>query len=137
VPIVTVIDMELTKSPTQAARNFHKVDWDSFHKTLEGKPDKHESPTYINSPTVLNRICDKLTSAIQETIEAEVPTTEICTRSKCWWSKELTLLRKAMEKLGHNAYKARHWLDHPVHIEHTEACKKYNKTIQHAKQHHW
>src|SRR5258708_23979610 len=129
--------MELTRSPTQHARNFREVDWKSFRKTLEKKLDKIESPSCINSPLTLNRVCDKLTRAIQENIEYEVPTTEICIKSKRWWSKELTLLRREVSKLSRKTYKHRNWPGHPSHAEHKEALKKYNKDILYAKQHHW
>ena len=136
-PIVTVLDVELTKVPTQAARNFRDVDWEDFRKTLEGKMAELGLPTRITTRSALNRTCEKLTQALQETIDGEVPRTNICTRSKRWWSKELTILRKEAEKLGRRAYEFRYRPEHPSHTEHTAARKAYGKTIQYSKQHHW
>lgn len=137
VPIVTVLDLELTKAPTQIARNFREVDWTKFCETLEGSLTKQGAPKYINNTHDFNRACGKLTQAIQDAINDEVPQTEINARSKRWWSKELTLLRRETEKLGRSAYRSRWWPNHPIHEEHATLRKKYNKTIQYSKQHHW
>ena len=100
IPIVTVIDVELTKAPTRIARNFKDVDWEKFCKLLDEKLLEMGSLKHIGSNFSLNRTCNKLTQILQDTIKKEVPRTKICVRSKCWWSKELTLLRRAVEKLG-------------------------------------
>ena len=136
IPLVTVIDLELTKAPTQHASNFREVDWDKFYKKLEGKLDEMPSPTHINTPEHLGQVCNELTKRIQDTIATEVPTTELLTRSKRWWTKELTLLRKKANKLGRKSFELRSRPDHPVHGEHTKVKKKYDKTIQYSKQHH-
>ena len=137
VPIVTVIDVELTKAPTQAARNFRDVDWKKFRTTLESKVAALGAPRHNSSSASLHRTCDKLTRAIQETIEKEVPRTRICARSKRWWSKELTQMRKETEKLGRQAYKLRDWPTHSIHEQRLAASKAYDKTIQYSKRHHW
>ena len=137
IPIITVIDLELTRMPAQIARNFRDVDWEKFRSRLEEKIARIGLSNHINSRSALNHSCEKLTRVIQETIGEEVPHTNICARSKRWWSKELKMLRKEREKLGRKAYKRKNWPDHPVHDEYAAAGKKYNKTIQYSKQHHW
>ena len=137
VPIVTVLDVELTKAPTQIARNFREVDWEKFRKVLEERLSKLGSLKHIGSPYSLNRNCDKLTRALQDTIEEEVPRTNICARSKRWWSKELTLTRREVGKLGRTAYKLKCRKNHPIHEELATARKRYNQSIEYAKKHHW
>ena len=137
IPIITVIDVELTKAPDRIARNFKDVDWEKFHKTLEEKLSELGIPRHIGSSFSLDRTCNKLTSALQNTIEEEVPRTNICVRSKRWWSKELTLMRRGVEKLGRTAYKLKYRTNHAIHEEHATARKKYDQSIQYAKKHHW
>ena len=137
VPIVTVLDMKLTKAPSQIARNFRDVDWTKFRTTLEGELAKQGVPKNIKTLRELNHTCEKLTQALQDTINDEVPCTDINARSKRWWSKELTLLRRETEKLGRKAYKLRRWPEHPIHKEHMTLRKSYDKNIQYSKQHHW
>ena len=81
VPIVTVLDLKLMKAPTQLARNFREVDWMNFCTMLEEKLAEQGVPKNITTPHVLNLTCEKLTKALQDTIEEEVPRTEINTRS--------------------------------------------------------
>jgi exonuclease III len=71
-PIITEVDLELTKAPVQTARNFRDIDWESFHKTLKEKLEKLEPPTRITTLATFNFKCEKLTHALQETIEKEV-----------------------------------------------------------------
>src|SRR6266702_1713140 len=137
IPIVTMLDLELTKAPTLPPRNFREVDWTSFHKMLEEKFAKMGIPNYITSPSMLNNECERLTCALQETIGTQVPITNISVKLKRWWTKELTMLHRETNKLGRLVYKIKNWPDHPIHAELTAARKKYSKTIQYSKQHHW
>ena len=54
IPIVMVIDVELTKAPTQIARNYRDVDWEKFHKLLKEKLSTMGLPRHIGSPFSLN-----------------------------------------------------------------------------------
>lgn len=137
VPIITVIDINMMKAPTQIARNFKDIDWETFRDILKEKTDKLGLPGCIRSQHALNHACEKLTRALQDTIDEKVLHTEIGVKSKRWWSKELTTLHKATEKLGRKAYKLKQWPNHPVHNEHRTLCKNYGRTIQYSKQHHW
>jgi hypothetical protein len=72
-PIIMVIDVELTKAPTQIARNFRDVDWKKFHEMLEGKVASLGLPNCITTHSTLNCACEKLTHSIQETKETDIP----------------------------------------------------------------
>jgi len=78
-----------------------------------------------------------LTSAIQNVIQEQVPITVITPKSKQWWTKELTFLRKCSNKLGRQAYKRKIDLEHLVHTKHKEAAKKYARMLKSTKQQHW
>ena len=60
-PIMTVIDMELTKAPTQVTRNFKDIDWKIFCKMLGEKLDGLGPLNYIKTLNTLNHTCEKLT----------------------------------------------------------------------------
>ncbi|KAH9165649.1 hypothetical protein EDB89DRAFT_1835365, partial [Lactarius sanguifluus] len=124
-PIVTTLDLELTKAPTKTLRNFKEVDWTSFSETLKNKINNMGLPTHIQTQNFLNCECDNLTKVIQDMIESVVPITVINAKSKCWWSKELKLLRREVDRTGRKAFKYRSWPDHPIHAEYKNACKKY------------
>jgi hypothetical protein len=74
---------------------------------------------------------------IQKVIEDQVPKTRITTKSKRWWTKELTQLRRQADKLGRQAYRRQSEPEHEIHAKHKEAVKRYDKTLSYTKKQHW
>ena len=66
-----------------------------------------------------------------------MPCAELMPKSKRWWTKELTQLQKAVNKLGRQVYKRRADPDHVIHAEHKEAAKRYDQELNHTKKQHW
>ncbi|KAH9064434.1 hypothetical protein EDB87DRAFT_1551013, partial [Lactarius vividus] len=124
-PIVTVLDLDLSKAPPKTTRNFKEVDWKRFTNMLKSKLDNLGLPSLIHTQAFLNRECVNLTKAIQDTINLEVPITDINAKSKRWWSKELKLLRRETNKLGRKAFEHRDWPEHHLHADLLKARKKY------------
>jgi hypothetical protein len=83
----------------------------------------------ITTQRQLDRSCKVLMEVIQDTIREQVPVARITSKTKRWWTKELTQLRRIVGKLGRQAYKRRDNLAHPIHQEHKEAVKRYDKTL--------
>ena len=133
-PIVMQLNLKIELTPLSATCNFQEIDWEKFRTTLETQLIKLGTPTVIKNQQQLNAHCDKLTTAIQTTIEAEVPITTICPKSKRWWTKELTQLCRCMNKLGRISYKYRNDPSHPVHLEHKESTKTYSCMLENTKQ---
>ena len=88
-PIVTNLDLSLAKTPTKCIANFRNVDWDEFRRTLEGRLREFGLPTFITNQGQLDEECNRLTTALQSTIQEVVPTTELGPMSRRWWMKEL------------------------------------------------
>ena len=137
IPILTLLDLNLTRIAAAPPRNFRNVDWESFVKTLTAKLDEGDHPTRIRSPEEVEPACRKLTKALQETINVEVPTTEIRIKAKKWWTKELTKLRQEANKKGRKASKYKGWPEHHSHGERKKANKLFHKTLEHTKRQHW
>ena len=76
-------------------------------------------------------------TAIQHTIQEQVPVTKITPKSKWWWTKELTILWKKANKLGRQSFKWKADHEHVIHTEHAEASKKYISMLKNTKQQHW
>jgi len=136
-PILTELDLELGTIEAVAMLNFRNVNWDEFRKELVKQLEKAPAPTRITTQMQLDTRCEELTDALQETIRAEVTATETTTKSKRWWTKELTQLRAQANKLGRTSYKLRHMPEHRVHSEHKEAKSRYHKAMKFTKQQHW
>lgn len=136
-PIVTDLDLSIAKAPTKKYANFRNVDWDKFRQTLEEQLQGFGIPRAIRDQGELDRECSRLTTALQSTINAVVPVTDLGPMSKRWWTKELTDLRRKANKVGREASKYRDNPDHPLHAASDKAKKAYNKAIEHNKKHHW
>lgn len=66
-----------------------------------------------------------------------VPITRISAKSKHWWTKELTTLRRQADKLEQKASKLSHLPYHHLHTEHTAVVKLYHTTLKYTKKQHW
>ena len=136
-PILTTLDLNLTKIPTTPTRNFRNVDWESFEKTLTTKLDRMGPPSRIRTPREIENACRMLTEALQETIEEEVTTSEIGIKAKRWWTKDLTKLRHEANRKGRRASKYKEWPEHHTHKERKEANKTFHKALESTKRQHW
>ena len=136
-PIITTIDLSLARAPSNPPRNFRDVDWEEFQKALSTRLEKIGAPTRIHTSVELDTACQKLTEAIQETIDGEVPRIDPKIRAKRWWTKELTKLRQEANRKGRKASKYRDWPEHRSHAERKEANKTFHKTLECTKRQHW
>jgi hypothetical protein len=136
-PIVTELDLAVTKTPTTSIANFREVDWAKFRDVLSEKVTGLGEAIAITSQEALTAECDKLTKVIQETIASEVHTVELGPRAKRWWTKELTQMCRNANKLGRESHKLRRNPTHQVHGEYAEARRNYEREIEYCKRHHW
>ncbi len=128
-PILTKLDLATPTVEESAMHNFREVDWELFKKGLERRLGRLERAGKIHSQVHLNEVCCELTKAIQEMITETVPVTCICTRSKRWWTKELTQLQRNTNRLGRQSSKLSKYPYHMKHAEHADAVKLYRNTL--------
>jgi len=136
-PIIMELDLDADTVEETIMPNYRDVNWDEFGKTLSKQLDKLPAPKPLINQRQMDNACLALTGAIQEAIGLEVPITEITPKSKRWWTKELTHLRKQVNKLGKKSYKLRANKVHEIHETHAKAARKYDKTLKNTKQQHW
>ena len=136
-PILTVLDLIIKHAPTKIVTNFRDVDWEKFRTGLRGELTKLGLPQPIRNQTCLDEECAKLTKALQDTIDSEVPSSEISPKSKRWWTKELTDLRRKANRLGRKVSKLGNRSNGQVQAEYEEAKRKYASEIEKNKRHHW
>ena len=122
-PIITEMNLEITVAGRAQTRNFRDVSWKEFREKLAEKTSKWGVPNFIKTQSELNRMCGKLTNAIQEMIAETVPMTQIGPHAKRWWSKELTELRQEMLQTRRKASKMRHKVENP-HWEHFREVRR-------------
>jgi ribonuclease HI/exonuclease III len=136
-PILTELSLPMVTAPEESYANFREVDWESFHQVLEGQLSILPPAQAIETQSQLDLSCEQLTEAIQKTIQEQVPVTVITPKSKRWWTKELSQLRKNANKLGRKAHGLRSEEAHTIHAEYAKAAKRYDSILKSTKKQHW
>jgi len=136
-PILTELNLKADIASEEEIHNFREVDWDKFCKELSTQLDKLLLPTPIVNQRQLDTACDNLTTAIQRTIIKQVLVLIILPKSKRWWTKELTQLRRLANKLGRQSYNRRQDPRYIIHGKHTVAVKNYCRVLKQTKRQHW
>ena len=136
-PILTKLNLATPLMEENITHNFRDVDWDNFNKELKRLLEATSPVTPITSQRQLNSACETLTKALQDTIAKVIPINRICSKSKRWWTRELTMLRQQADKLGRKASKLKQFPFHYLHAEHAAAVKLYHNTLENTKRQHW
>ena len=136
-PIETRFDLPQARIPPDPSRNFRDVNWDDFRRTLTEKIELSPIPPQIQDAEQLNELASNLTSAIQETISEEIKCSKPRPDAKRWWNRELTLMRKELNRLRATSYKFRALIHHPSHSELRRKSRQYGNEILIAKRKHW
>jgi ribonuclease HI len=136
-PILTTLDLAVAHAPIKVIENFREVDWEKFRADLAAELTQLGPPQPIRNQSSLDRECSKLTQAMQSTITGQVPTSEICPKSKRWWTKELTALRRTANRLGRRVSKLKGRLGDPLYAEYENAKREYAREIERNKRQHW
>jgi exonuclease III len=89
-PIRTELNLEANVIEEKPTPNFREVSWEDFWEKLATRLATMQPAERINNQRQLNRSCRNLTETIQKVIEDQAPKTRITTKSKRWWTKELT-----------------------------------------------
>ena len=120
IPIVTKLDITLNRMQEMATKNFRNVNWEKFREHLQNKLATFGIPTTIKDQVSLNKECKRLTTVLQESIDTMVPTSDVCPKSKRWWTKEIRELRSKFRKTGRKMGRYEGQLEHPKHMEYKE-----------------
>ena len=136
-PIITNIDLDVELTPKKEISNFRDVDWDKFREKLGERINTWGVPNFIKSQKMLDKECDRLTNALQETIDEVVPNIILGPQAKRWWTRELTNLRKTMIRNRRKASKARGKRDNTAWDQFKEARREFGRELEKTKKNHW
>jgi ribonuclease HI len=136
-PIISILDITPAMGEDGLRRNFRGTDWEEFRKCLEGELDGVPAPETYLTVADLNQAILCLDQAIANAIEKYTLFARPCPHSKRWWTKELSKMKKAKDKLARQSY--RKWAEpqHHVHKEARLARNAYALQIRKAKAEHW
>jgi hypothetical protein len=99
-PILTTLDVATEQAPQRETRNFKRVDWEKFRTTLKQKWLEWQWPTKPRDQDSFEDVRRRFTKALHDLIEAHAPSKPITTFARCWWTKDLSLLRNQVHKLA-------------------------------------
>ncbi|KAF9231251.1 hypothetical protein BU15DRAFT_7274, partial [Melanogaster broomeanus] len=125
VPILSVIELETPRVEYRETRNFREVDWQKFQCTIEEKMAMYPTAHPIITDREFQEVAHALTAAMTEAISLHVPMSRPNPHSKRWWNRDLSILRKGVQKAAALSYKTRALLDHPNHELHRIARNQY------------
>ncbi len=125
VPILTLVELPVDTAPVVPSCDFRMTDWGEFREELESQLGELPLPGILTEKTSLFSVIDCLTEAIPVAICAKVPITQLLPHSKCWWNKELSMLKRQKNQLSNASYKYHTISDHPTHEEHRKVRNLY------------
>jgi exonuclease III len=105
-PISTVIEYSIVDTPKITRRKFKDLDVERFTATLQGKLPERPQALILHRKD-LDQMIDNITTAIQRTIEAVVPTTTVCARSIPGFTEE------CRDVIDDVKYTQRRWKSYP------------------------
>jgi len=135
--VLTELNLGIVINEAKSIPNFKDVDWDKFHNALARHLGPEQPDDQVISQRQLDERCSSIIEAIQSTICKQVPVTEITHKSKHWWTKELTQMRKQVNKLGRKSFSFHREPNHVIHTQHKDAAKRYDGKLCYAKKQHW
>ena len=136
-PIISNLNINVELTPKKEISNFRDVDWKEFREILEGKISTWGVPKFIKSQESLDHECERLTIALQETIDEAVLNVILGPQAKRWWTKDLTNLRKAMLRQRRRACKERGKPSSMVWEQFKVARREFGRELEKTKKNHW
>ena len=122
-------------NPLPSKFNIKKADWSMFRSQLIllQSQSQQQLEEAINNGNV-ELIAALLQSVVHTAASNSIPLLKITSRSKPWWTKELTSLRQRFHKLR----RLQKWYPNVWNAERSAAARnKYFQQIQHTKKQHW
>ena len=132
VPILMTLDLEVPARVIETRRNFRAMDWLKFQETLAEQLATMPDPCTLLNKAQFQRATDNLMAALQAAIKLTVPVSKPSPHSCHWWNKDLSWLKKEMNRLGGTSYKYHAITDHLSHSQYKEIWNKYGLAIKHT-----
>lgn len=116
-PVITEIRLPHEIKQVTEAKNFKGMDWEKFRQALKERTKNIPKEENIENQAEFDRRYEALMAALVETIEELVTVTKISKFNKRWWTRELTELKKEMNRLESRLRRRRGLPGDPVHTE--------------------
>jgi hypothetical protein len=81
----------------------------------------------------VDKVISIITDVLHENLEELKPSPFSCH----WWTKELTDLKKAQNRLSNKSYRLREIHNHPIHVEFKTSVNKFKEVMIKTRKQHW
>ncbi|PPQ93476.1 hypothetical protein CVT25_008495 [Psilocybe cyanescens] len=112
------------------------MDWGLFAEDL-WKRLKRLATGEVESVEKFDEQLDALDTAVELSITKHVPLVCPLPYVKCWWTRELELIKKVMQCLEWKSHQEQLKQGHGVHEEYRRAQNDYSAVIWEIKAEHW
>jgi hypothetical protein len=136
VPILS-IQLTIPRTKQEHIRNFRETDWSKFKEVLTARLNSRPASAHIYTNEAFQSAAHNLALSLDETISETVPISEPNPHSKHWWTHDLTLRQRQVNKAAHTAYKMRALPLHTCHSEFKRLHNHYAEEIFKSKKQHW
>jgi hypothetical protein len=136
-PIISILELPVARSSAPPLRNFREADFDKLNEALDARLKRDSPAIPINTKEEFHAKVNTLIEIIQQTVAELVPETKPCPYTKRWWTKELSDLKNAKNRLSNKAHKFRDIIDHPDKVKHKAAVNTFAETLEKTVKSHW
>lgn len=136
-PIVTILELPQERIKPKATYDFRMADWEDFRENLTIRLAEIPEPSPLLTDQDFQKAAEDLTEAIRDTIRTRVKLKRLAPQSRRWWNRDLSNLRKQLNKLSAESYRFRAIEIHPSHRALRKIRNKYGNAIIEAKRQHW
>ena len=117
--------------------NMQTANFITINKKFHDCLDIHSPTTCLLHKEDIDITANALVEVISEVIQDMVPAVKPSPYTKCWWTKDLSYLKKEKNRLSNLSYRLHGLPDDPIHAQHREATNKFSNRVKEVKKDHW
>ena len=114
-----------------------KANFLAINEKLKVKLEAQYPAKHVCNKNNIDAMANRLVQIISNVINEKVPISKPSPYAKCWWTKELTNLKKEKNQLSNLLYRLRGIPNAPIHTSHREAASCFSNKIKESKKKHW
>ena len=135
--IITELDLTPIRANTLLAHNLCNADFTIINERLKIKFETLGPAKQICRRVYIELAIDMLVNTLSETINEVVPLSKPSPYAKCWWTKELTNLKREKNWLSNLSYRMRGLPDTPIYTFHRELVNRFCNKVDETKKKYW
>ena len=128
-PIITILNLPFPRSSATKSLNFRLAEWSEISAVLKQHLEVESPVSHIGLKEVFIKKVDDLVHIISEVLEEHLEERTPNPFKQRWWTKELSLLKKAKNRLSNKSFKFWHLRDHHIHAEYRMATNKFKEVM--------